>query len=141
MVDLNYTLFVQLGNFVVLIFVLNYLLFKPVLRHMAERDKTVAVSHEEAKEYAERAEYMLGEFEYELADARVKANQLYHSLQQEGAARQREVMAEAKAKAQEMVEKAKAEIEGEAGRARKLLDAEMEKLPAEIASKLLGRTV
>ena len=40
-----------------------------------------------------------------------------------------------------MVDKAKAEIESEAGKARQTLKSEMEKLPKDIASKLLGRAV
>jgi F-type H+-transporting ATPase subunit b len=141
MVDINYTLHIQLANFIFLIFVLNALLLKPVLRHMAARDKKVAVSHEEAKEYADRAEAMLAEFEHELADTRVKANQNYHGLQQEGIAEQRARLATAKARAQEMVEKAKGEIDASASGARVILKKEMEKLPGEIASKLLGRAV
>jgi F-type H+-transporting ATPase subunit b len=141
MVDINYTLLVQLANFIFLIIVLNALHLKPVLKHMAARDKKVAVSHEEAKEYADRAESMLSEFEYELADTRVKANQLYHGLQQEGASEQRAQLAAAKAKAQDMVEKAKGEIDADASNAREILKKEMEKLPGEIASKLLGRAV
>jgi len=141
MVDINYTLLVQLANFVILIFVLNYLLLKPVLRHLAARDGKIAASHEEAKEHANRAEYLLAEFEHELADARVKASQVYNSLQQEGLSLQRGKLTEAKAKAQAFIEQAKAEIEADAAKAREILGKEMEKLPKDIASKLLGRPV
>lgn len=141
MVDINYTLLIQLANFLVLIFLLNILLFKPVLRHLAERDGKVSKSHEEAKENADRAERLLSEFDSELAAARVKASQAYHALQQEGLAEQRAKVAEAKARAQELIEKARKEIEGEAGKARETLKAEMEKLPKDIAAKLLGRAV
>jgi F-type H+-transporting ATPase subunit b len=141
MVDINYTLLVQLANFIFLIIVLNALLLKPVLKHMAARDKKVAMSHEEAKEYADRAETMLADFEAELADTRVKANQHYHGLQQEGISEQRARLAAAKATAQEMVEKAKGEIDASASGARAILKKEMEKLPGEIASKLLGRAL
>ena len=37
----------------------NALLLKPVLKHMAARDKKVAMSHEEAKEYADRVAHLL----------------------------------------------------------------------------------
>jgi F-type H+-transporting ATPase subunit b len=141
MVDINYTLLIQLANFIFLIIVLNALLLKPVLRHMAARDNKVAVSHEEAKEYADRAESMLAEFEAELADTRVKANQRYHGLQQEGITEQRARLSATKGTAQEMVEKARGEIDASAKGAREILKKEMEKLPGEIASKLLGRAV
>ncbi len=139
MVDLNYTLLIQLANFIILIIVLNALLLKPVMRHLSERDGKIAKSHEEAKENAERAEAMLEDFEAEMAATRVKAKQAYSALQQEGLAEQRTRLADAKAKAQKMIEKAQAEIDGDAKRARDILGREMEKLPSVIASKLLGR--
>jgi F-type H+-transporting ATPase subunit b len=141
MVDINYTFLVQLANFLVLIFILNLLLFKPVLKHLTDRDMKIAKQHEEASGYADRAQIMLQDFEHELTDARVKANQTYHSLQQEGLSRQRERLSQVKAEAQSMVEKAKAEVSGEAAKAREVLEKEMAKLPGEIASKLLGRPV
>ncbi len=141
MVDINYTILVQLANFLVLLFILNFLLFRPVLKHLADRDGKISSSHEEARASAEKAENMVAEFERELATSRVKASQVYQALQQEGVSEQRARLAAAKAKAQEMVDKAKSEIESEAGKARQTLKSEMEKLPKDIAAKLLGRAV
>ena len=141
MVDINYTILVQLANFLVLLFILNFLLFRPVLKHLADRDGKISSSHEEARASAEKAESMVAEFERELAASRLKANQVYQALQQEGVSEQRARLSAAKTKAQEMVDKAKSEIESEAGKARETLKSEMEKLPKDIASKLLGRAV
>ena len=141
MVDINYTILVQLANFIVLIFILNALLLKPVLKHLSARDAKIKGSHDEAKENADRAEQLLASFESELAEARVKANQAFNSLQQEGISEQRAKLASAKEEAQKIVEKAQAELSGEASKARQVLHAEMEKLPKVIASKLLGRTI
>ncbi|MBI5189794.1 MAG: ATP synthase F0 subunit B [Nitrospirae bacterium] len=141
MVDINYTLFVQLGNFIFLIIVLNFLLLKPVMKHLAEREEKIKSSHDDAKANAERAEAALADFDHELADARLKANQAYTALQQEGAAVQRERVNAAKAEAQKEVDAARAEIASEASKARDILQAEMERLPKDIAAKLLGRTI
>jgi F-type H+-transporting ATPase subunit b len=141
MVDINYTILVQLANFIVLIFILNALLLKPVLRHLSARDSKIQGSHDEAKENADRAEQLMASFEAELADARLKANQAFNSHQQEGIAGQREKLTAAKAEAQQILEKAQAELAGEAAKARQVLQSEMEKLPKEIASKLLGRSI
>ena len=141
MVDINYTLLVQLANFIALIIILNYLLLKPVMKHLAERDGKISSSHEEAKANADKAEAMLAAFEGELMEARVKASQLYNGLQQEGVASQRASLTAIKAETQQMIEKALKDISADASKAREILKSEMEKLPREIASKLLGRTV
>ncbi len=137
----DYTFFVQLANFLVLIIILNALLFKPVLKHLSERDTKIAKQHEDASGYADKAQVMFQDFERELADARVKANQAYHSLQQEGMSRQRERLSQAKAEAQSMMEKARVQVSAESAKARETLEKEMAKLPGEIASKLLGRAI
>ncbi len=141
MVDINYTILVQLANFVALIFILNALLLKPVLKHLKERDGKIQGSHDEARENAERAEQLFAAFETELAEARIKANQVFGSLQQEGIAEQRAKVGAAKAEAQQILEKAQAELAGEASKARQVLQSEMAKLPNIIASKLLGRSI
>jgi F-type H+-transporting ATPase subunit b len=141
MVDINYTFLVQLVNFLILIFILNTLLLKPVLRHLKERDGKIQGAHDEARENAERAEQMLATFESELAEARIKANQVFSSLEQEGIADQRAKVAAAKAEAQKILEKAQGELAGEASKAREVLQAEMAKLPGIIATKLLGRSI
>jgi len=141
MIDIDYTLLVQLANFIVLIFVLNVLLIKPMMKHLAERDDKISSSHGQAKANMEKAESMLAEYEAGLADARMKANQAYTAVQQEGIAQQRAKLVEAREKAQEMMGKAMAELDSEAGKARKTLETEMAKLPADIASKLLGRAI
>ncbi|MHB8174524.1 MAG: ATP synthase F0 subunit B [Nitrospirota bacterium] len=137
----DYTFFIQLANFLVLVIILNILLFKPVLRHLSERDTKIARQHEDATGYADKAQVLLREFEHDLADARVKATQAYHSLQQEGISRQRERLSQAKSEAQSMMEKARAQVSAESAKAKEILEKEMAKLPGEIASKLLGRPV
>ncbi len=141
MVDIDYTLLVQLASFIVFIVIMNALLLKPVMKHLSERDNKISSSHDEAKANAEKAESMLADFERELGDARVKASKAYSTLQQEGVAEQRAKVAGVKAQAQQMIDKARAEIQSDASRAREILKAEMEKLPKDIAAKLLGRTV
>jgi len=141
MVDINYTILVQLANFLVLIIILNALLLKPVMKHLSERDGKISSSHEEAKANADKAEAMLSDFERELTEARVNSNKAYSILQQEGIAEQRTSMTAARAEAQKFIDKAAADIEAEAARARQTLKAEMEKLPKEIAAKMLGRAI
>jgi F-type H+-transporting ATPase subunit b len=141
MIDLNYTLFVQLANFLFLIIAMHFLLLKPILRHMDERDGSIENANLEAADTAKRAELLVADYEAEMAYARGQANQVYQALQQEGMAEARSKVSAAKAEAQQAIEKAMAEVQGEAAKAREILKAEMAKLPGQIASKILGRAV
>ena len=46
MITVNFTLLVQLANFLILLVILNHFLFKPVLRVLDERAKLVSESAE-----------------------------------------------------------------------------------------------
>ena len=110
MIDINIAFFFQLANFIVLIFILNALLLKPVPKHLSARDAKIKGSHDEAKENADRAEQLLASFESELAEARVKANQAFSSFQQEGVAEQRAKLATAKDEAQQKLDQLNAKL-------------------------------
>ncbi|MBN2190552.1 MAG: ATP synthase F0 subunit B, partial [Candidatus Aureabacteria bacterium] len=47
MIDLNSTLLVQMVNFLLLILILNFLLYKPVFKIIEKRNKKIEESNEE----------------------------------------------------------------------------------------------
>ena len=46
MININYTLLIQLANFLILMVILNFLLFRPILRVLDERERLVKESTE-----------------------------------------------------------------------------------------------
>ena len=49
MIDFNYTILIQFANFLVLLILLNFLLFKPVLKALSKREKTIGSFFEKAQ--------------------------------------------------------------------------------------------
>ncbi len=140
MIDINSSLLLQLGNFIVLMIALNYVLFRPVRRIMLEREQGISSAFGDAKNAQERAQALLEQYNAMLAEAKQKAAAVYNTIYQQGLDAQREMIAAERARATELLEKAKADIAAAAQAARADLRKEAERLSQDITSKLLGRT-
>ena len=54
MIQINFTLFIQLINFLVLLFILNAILYKPIRAKLKERAEQMAKDREKADHRVER---------------------------------------------------------------------------------------
>lgn len=141
MIDINYTLFWQIGNFLVLLVALNFILFKPIRQIMQEREQRISSSLSDAKAAQERVQNLLEQYNVSLADAKQKAAATFNVIYQQGLDAQRDMISKERAKAGEMLDKARADVAAAANAARADLRREAERLSQEITSKLLGRAV
>lgn len=138
MLDIQPIWFLVLAfNFIVLIFLLNTILFKPLMRIFKEREDTVKGALDAAKEMSEKREEGIARMNRELAEARTKAKEIFETLKAEGVGKQREVLSATEAEAVSILEKARAEIKAEAEKARKALRGDIDKFSDEIVRKLV----
>lgn len=138
MLELNKWFFVLLLNFLVLIYVLNLILFKPLLRLFKERDDSIRGSLDAAREMEKEKEDAVAAMNRELKEARSKANELFEGVRKEGLQRQKELLEGANKRAQEFILTARAELQAESGNARQKLRSDVEKFSEEIVKKLVG---
>lgn len=141
MIDINYTLYWQLANFLVLLVALNFILFKPIRQVMQEREQGISSALGDAKSAQDRMQSMLEQYNSSLAEAKQKAAATFNGIYQQGLDAQRDMIAAERAKAGAMLDKARAEVAAAAESARAELKKEAERLSQEITSKLLGRAV
>ncbi|MEW6584130.1 MAG: F0F1 ATP synthase subunit B [Nitrospirota bacterium] len=137
MLDINWTFFAMLINFLVLLFILNAILFQPLLKIFQERESKVKGDLDTAKNMNTKREENIAGLNRELADARSKAKTTFETLRTEGAQNQKEVLSSAESEAVSILEKAKAEIKTEAEKARQALRADVDKFSDEIVRKLV----
>ncbi len=141
MIDIDITLLWQLVNFIVLLIVLNFILFKPIRKVMLDREQGISSALEDAKAAQERMENILEKYNTSLAEAKQKAVLTYNAIYQQGLDAQRDMISAERAKAGEMLDKARGEIMAASTAARTDLKQEAERLSQEITTKLLGRAV
>jgi F-type H+-transporting ATPase subunit b len=141
MIDINISLLYQLINFIVLLIVLHFILFKPVRQVMLEREQGISSAFGDAKSAQDRVQGLLEQYNASLAEAKQKSAAAYNTNYQQGLDAQRTMIAAERAKAGEMLDKARTEIKAASAAAQADLKKEAERLSQDITAKLLGRAV
>jgi F-type H+-transporting ATPase subunit b len=141
MIDINITLLWQIANFIVLLIALNFILFKPILRVMREREQGISSAFGDAKNAQERMQNILEQYNASLAEAKQKAVTTYNAIYQQGLDAQRDMISAERTKAGELLDKARGEITAASTAARADLRKDAERLSQDITAKLLGRAV
>ena len=124
-------------NFLVLLFILNAILFKPLMDIFKKREDSIKGDLDAAKDMAEKREEGIAGLHRELAGARTKAKETFEAIRSEGVKHQKEVLSAAESEAVATLEKARTEIKAEAEKARQGLRADIDKFSDEIVRKLV----
>lgn len=141
MISVSPFLFVQMANFILLIFILNAILYKPIRNILIERKKKIQ-GYEEAIETAQQgAAESEQTFQAKISEARKKGLQEKELLKETGQEEEKRVIKEINEKAQADLEAVRAQIAKDAESARGKLKGEIKAFSAAIAEKMLGRAV
>jgi len=139
MLDIDkFWLLVLIANFLGLMFILNILLYRPLLKIFQERKSAIDGSLEAAKEMNNRTEEGIERMNKEIADSRHKAKETFEDLKSEGMNAQKALLADAESVAAGMLQKAREELRKEGDKARQSLKADIDKFSDEIVRKLVN---
>ena len=141
MLELNKWFFVQLENFLILLYVLNVILFRPFMQLFRERKEGTEGALEKAKAMEKEKEEIMAQIEAKLSDARAQAKKIFEDLSKEGMDIQRSAIESAQNEAVEINRKAKAELEAATEKARAALRADVEAFSKQIVEKLVGTLI
>lgn len=137
MLELNRWFFVLLLNFLVLLYILNIILFKPLIKLFKDREESIKDSLNAAKEMDKKKEDAISVLNHELKEARRKASEVFENMRKEGLNRQKEILEDANKQGHDYIVNAKRELKAEAGNARQRLRSDIEKFSEEIVKKLV----
>lgn len=137
----DYTLLIQMGLFLSLIFVLNILLYKPILSVIERRKKQLEESENEIKLFNESVEKRVAEYEEKLKQAKIKGSELKKEIIQEGVNQAKNIVDVVRNEIPAIAQKFQQEMDREVEKAKLILDSHSKKLSLEIAQKVLGRPV
>jgi F-type H+-transporting ATPase subunit b len=140
-IQLNFTLFIQLINFLALLFILNAILYKPIMAKMREREAQIRKDKEKALELEQEVREQEKQHQDALAKSRQTAAQEKAVLLAEAKAKEAAFLEKARVEASRIVDDMKASIQAEVGEARKTLKAQMTPLAESITQKILGRAI
>jgi F-type H+-transporting ATPase subunit b len=128
----------QIVNFLILLFLLNRFLFKPVLKRIDERNQQLGQGLEDAAAAARDRELARAEREATMAEARQDADALVQRAAKTAEATSAEILATARESAEQLTARARDEIAAEKERALAEIRGEVADLALLAAGKLVG---
>lgn len=141
MINIDWTLLLQFGNFLVLLLVLNALLYRPLRAVLAQRKATVDGAYDRAKALEESINDKMTRYQEQLKAAKDKGAKDKAELRQAAQAEETKVLQAAHAGANEKLERIRTQVASEAEGARTLLHSEAQNLAGLVAAKVLGRSL
>lgn len=141
LLDVDGTVFVMLGLFLLALAILTPVLWKPYIRIRGERSTKVEGYRAQAEQMEVDAKARFEKVEKQLAEARREGAGALAVARAEAQSREQTLLAQAHAKAQATLAEAKAKLEAAMAAQKANLDQKAEALGKEAAAKVLGRSV
>ncbi len=127
--------------FIVLIFPLNALIFRPVFQTLDERDRRIAGARERADEVSKEADEVFDRYRTELSSARSAAEQSRREAVENAREEQARVTAAARTAAEQKVEQGRSELMASLEQARSDMGGHVRELADAAAQQILGRAL
>jgi len=140
-IQVDFSLILQIVNFLFLILILNFLLYKPMLAIIDKRNSRLAEGRAEIDRLAGAVEEKMAAYEEKVRLTRVEALARNKELFREGAEQAKAAIDAAAREISAMTEETQARMQGEVLAAREILQQQSQALSLAIAEKMLGRSL
>jgi F-type H+-transporting ATPase subunit b len=137
----DYTVLIQIANFLILLFLLNIIAYRPIRRIIYQRKDDMASMVNITEEWGKKAEKFAQELEINEAVTRKEGQKEKEGLKNKGFEDERAMLQEVYSNTEENLEKARQEIQERLKRAQQSLQAEVDDFSQELAKKILGRAI
>ena len=139
MIGINATLFIQVINFLLLLYLLYRFCYKPFLAFLDTRSKDVEETLVGAEQTRQEANELFQQYKEKMEGSNEEASDIVRNAVNEGDQQKKEIIAAAKAEARTMVEEAKQDILREQRKAIRDLREETINLSLMAASRILDQ--
>lgn len=139
MISVNIAFFFQVVNFLLLMFLLNIFLYRPIRKILAERAAEISGGHAKAAEVDKDVQDKMAQYEARLREAKTKASEERAILKKDALAEEAVILDQARKEAGDSVNTLKKKVAKEAADAREFLREQTQSLSLEICEKVLGR--
>jgi F-type H+-transporting ATPase subunit b len=139
MIDIDWTLFAQIINFLLLVFLLNVVLFRPIRNALRERQAKLLAQEAQINVLTDKGRSLEDEILEELAAARRAGTGARETLKQEGAQAEASLLDEVKRQVEVEWATVEKKIKADMAKARASLKTQTQSFAQLLATKILGR--
>lgn len=141
MIDLDYSIFVQIALFLLIWFFLARFVFSPFQRLLEEREQRTEGMKVKADTLLEEAERIRIQYENRITRAREEGNSLKEEIRQEALQAGEQILTQAHTEAARFLQAARQQIADEMQKSQALAQEEAQAIAREMAEKILARKV
>ncbi len=141
MIDINISLFWQLGVFLFMIFAMNHLLYRPIREIIKKRNEKFAGYEADIASTLNKIDERVNDIEARVKDARRDGFQKKDEIKEKGLNEEKTILAQAAGEAEAEIQKVRDRIKDEISSARETLKEDLAVFSAEVAQKVLGRSL
>jgi F-type H+-transporting ATPase subunit b len=138
---INYSLFIQIVNVLILLFILNIILYRPIRGILGQRKKEIDSFETMIGEFQEKSATRAEELEDSKVGARKEGFKAKEELKGVGLEQEKGMVQDALSSTMEKIDKAKLNIDDQMKNVRQSLENEVAVFSTELAEKILGRSV
>ena len=139
LITINETLFHHLIAFLIFLFIINRIMFRPLRKVMAERDGVIEKIKADTTNAGKTLERLNEELKERESEVRMEALKVQHELEANGNQVSAEILKSTLQEIETLKDKNEAIVKNQITEARKHLQKEAEALSMNIMEKLLGR--
>ncbi|VBB42412.1 ATP synthase B/B' CF(0) [uncultured Desulfatiglans sp.] len=139
MLSANHTLLIQIANFLILLFVLNLILYKPIRRIIAERRQRMGTLEQAVADLREHSRKSEAAIQQSVVQARKEGFAQKEKLKGDAHKEEVGILQEASSAVAQRMTEAKADLDARMEAVRKELEAQVAAFSKDLAEKVLGR--
>ena len=139
LISINETLFFQLISFLIFLFIINRLMFRPLRNVMGERDNHINKIQQEILDTKNEFENLTNQLQQEESAVKVEAFKLQEEIEDTGKQKAAEILNSDIQEIETLKDRAQKEVDTQISEARKDVIRESEALAVSIIEKVLDR--
>ena len=141
MISVDVTLFIQIGNFLLLVFLMNIVLYRPIRRLVGERNQFVSEQREDIEQADAEANNAVRTFEDSIKAARLRGRQKVQEMKDAAYIAENDLLERAHQGAGQEVQAVKEKIQQDMGTVRDQLKQQVQAFSKDLAQRVLGRSL
>ncbi len=139
--SINYTLLIQILSFLLLIFLLNIIVFRPIRNILNKRKEFISSEEGMIRSWEQDSERYSTELEADISGARKSGIKEKETLKSDGVKEEQRMLKETYSMVEDRMNKARIEIKEKSRRAKESLDNEIKGFSMDLVKKFLGRGI
>ena len=139
LISINETFLVQLVSFLIFLYIMNRIMFRPLLSTMEQRNEYIDSVKEDILSGSQKLDQLARDLDAQRAQVVGEADEVAHSLEAEGDRRASELIAEARQQIAELRHVTEKEVDEQVRQARQAIADEVEAVTVTVMEKVLQR--